>query len=414
LAKSPPEEPDALVAHVRVCEGPGRRRPGLLDKSRTKNSVLIRRKMSGWVLLAPLWLMILSLILFAASGYGATNYYVWRNNPSPGTPFTNWIMAATSIQDVVDLTLAGDRVYVTNGIYDTGGKVTPGYVLTNRVCVTAAITLISTNGPAVTIIKGAEAPGGGNGDGAVRCVYLTNGASLIGFTLTNGHTMLTGDFFDNVGGGVFLRASYGKIGAVVSNCLISGNMAGTGGGVYIYFAGIVNNCILSGNTSETDGGGISFNGGGVANNCILSGNRATNNVGGGVSVLAGTMNNCLLSKNTSFRSGGGAYFNGANVVGSLSNCTIVSNISLSTITGDLGGGGGGVGFKSNSAAVMNNCIVWGNRAAIDPQNIKTNLNTALGVIRYTCSSPKPDGDGNIGLARISHKASQPLAARPCE
>jgi hypothetical protein len=30
LAKSPPEEPDALVAHVRVCEGPGRQRPGLL------------------------------------------------------------------------------------------------------------------------------------------------------------------------------------------------------------------------------------------------------------------------------------------------------------------------------------------------------------------------------------------------
>lgn len=30
LAKPPPEEPDALVAHVRVCEGPGRQRPGLL------------------------------------------------------------------------------------------------------------------------------------------------------------------------------------------------------------------------------------------------------------------------------------------------------------------------------------------------------------------------------------------------
>jgi alpha-galactosidase len=30
LAKPPPEEPDALVAHVRVCEGPGRQRPCLL------------------------------------------------------------------------------------------------------------------------------------------------------------------------------------------------------------------------------------------------------------------------------------------------------------------------------------------------------------------------------------------------
>jgi len=31
-ANPPPEEPDALVAHVRVCEGPGRQRPGLLGK----------------------------------------------------------------------------------------------------------------------------------------------------------------------------------------------------------------------------------------------------------------------------------------------------------------------------------------------------------------------------------------------
>ena len=30
LAKSPPEEPDASIAHVRVCEGSGRQRPGLL------------------------------------------------------------------------------------------------------------------------------------------------------------------------------------------------------------------------------------------------------------------------------------------------------------------------------------------------------------------------------------------------
>ena len=32
LAKSPPEEPDASIAHVRVCEGSGRQRPGLLGK----------------------------------------------------------------------------------------------------------------------------------------------------------------------------------------------------------------------------------------------------------------------------------------------------------------------------------------------------------------------------------------------
>jgi len=42
-------------------------------------------------------------------------------------------------------------------------------------------------------IQGAKAPGGGNGDGAIRCVYLTNGARLSGFTLTNGATRSVGD-----------------------------------------------------------------------------------------------------------------------------------------------------------------------------------------------------------------------------
>ncbi|MEI6150008.1 MAG: hypothetical protein WCS01_12975, partial [bacterium] len=39
LAKPPPEEPDALVAHVRVCEGPGRQRPGLLGKTQIQTRI---------------------------------------------------------------------------------------------------------------------------------------------------------------------------------------------------------------------------------------------------------------------------------------------------------------------------------------------------------------------------------------
>ena len=81
--------------------------------------------------------------------------------------------------------------------------------------------MISQNGPDTTFILGAEASGGGNGDDAVRCVYMTDG-SLSGFTLTSGHTRIAGDSYnDRSGGGVNM------LGGVVSNCVVVGNSANT-------------------------------------------------------------------------------------------------------------------------------------------------------------------------------------------
>ena len=66
------------------------------------------------------------------------------------------------------------------------------------------LTLRSMNGPQFTMI---------NGVGSVQCVYLASGASLSGFTLTNG--------WANNGGGVFCALAT----SVVSNCVVGGNQA---------------------------------------------------------------------------------------------------------------------------------------------------------------------------------------------
>ena len=163
----------------------------------------------------------------------------------------------------MDAAAAGDEIVVTNGIYAAGGRAVYG-TMTNRVAVDKPLMLRSVNGPQFTLIRGFQVPGSTNGDGAVRCVYLTNGASLSGFTLTNGATRSTGDdSFEKSGGGVLCAS----LTAVVSNCKLTGNSA------YIFGGGAV---------------------GGTLNNCTVSGNSAR--AGGGASV--GTLNNCIVYFNT--------------------------------------------------------------------------------------------------------------------
>ena len=175
----------------------------------------------------------LVLMGFALLRAPAAVLYVDLNSTNPVPPYAGWDTAATNIQDAVDAAAPGDLVTVTNGVYQTGGKPFNEGTMTNRVVVDKPVTVQSVNGQSVTLIDGTQSG---------RCVYLTNGAVISGFTLTNG-TAGGGN-----GGGAWC-ASHDE---QVLNCLVTKGSAWQGGGV---FSGTVSNCTFSSNSATDSGGG---------------------------------------------------------------------------------------------------------------------------------------------------------------
>ena len=246
--------------------------------------------------LFPIGLLLLILVTICS----AATRCVDVNSPSPAPPYTSWPTAARVIQDAVDVSVDGDLIQVTNGIYQTGGRTIEGETTGSRVALTKAVMLQSVNGPGVTIIRGYQVPGTTNGPGAIRCAYLTNGAALFGFTLTNGSTAATNSQFSSqgpheMGGGAECRS----IDAVVSNCIVVGNSSSAGGGAT---CGTWNNCVFSNNVAASGGGAFE----GLFENCLFVGNQAI--CGGGLALNLGHpcwVFNCTIVGNSAISNGGG-------------------------------------------------------------------------------------------------------------
>jgi len=234
-------------------------------------------------------------------------------------------MAATNIQEVVNGSLAGDTIYLTNG----------HYYLTGEVVVATVVTIKSYNcgtvDPANTIVDGNNYAGKPVTN---RCLNITNTATIDGLTLTNG-LISSG----SVGGG-FYQSGAGVV--LLTNCIITGNRVtnttySSAGGIYAQ-AAIIANCQIVRNRAQGWGGGV-----------VLTG---TNN----------TIKDSVVGWNFSSGTGGGLVLSAMSTGKGISlayNCTFVSNDC---------NGGSVIFFYNIVNAVVSNCVIRGNTngSAINP------------------------------------------------
>lgn len=172
---------------------------------------------------------------------------------------------------------------------------------------------------------------------------------------------LSGPRLTRVEGADGVRCAYIGEGCTLSGFTLTGGYAEEGGGAYCEPTGVLTNCILTANTAAWGGGGVR---GGILYNCLLTGNVA------------------------GWEGGGAAY------------CTLYH----CSLTGNQAGWGCGA-----SGCTLINSIVYGNTAPDwgDPGN------WAECEFEYSCTSPLPEGPGNVEAdPRFVNLSAGDLRLRP--
>jgi predicted outer membrane repeat protein len=154
----------------------------------------------------------------------------------------------------------------------------------------------------------------------------------------------------------------------ISHCLVTGNLATWGGGIYLSHANAnISDCEVSGNLCIHNGGGIYCTGASpIITNCLVSGNICNLGLGvsghGGGGLCANHLSNprvtdCVFSNNHSGEFGGGLSLSDYSLA-EFTRCLFSNN------TADSSGGGAAIlaGGFSPSAPVLTNCTFAGNSA----------------------------------------------------
>jgi hypothetical protein len=286
-----------------------------------------------------------------------------------------------SLRDTIDIAHNGDTIQFSPAL--NGQTIT---LTTVQILIDKSITINGPGADKMTVRRSTA-----DGTATFRLFEITKSVTLTGLTLANGKSADVGGTYYPAGGAIYFYGSE----LAITDCVISGNSAEYGGGVYVasgYTTKLtLTNSVVSGNSAEY-GGGIYVHY--VVGSYIAQPGRLV-------------MINSTISGNSATSLGGGLYNRG------------ISTITGSTISGnvasmDAAGGGGGI-YSENGLTVTNSTIS-GNSASLGGgiKNVAAHyffLPGSLGITSSTVSGNTASEGGGIYSASPNPSSKNSIIAR---
>ena len=294
-------------------------------------------------------------VCLAELAAASVSWYVVRDTGSEGIKYVKdesvgysprkWAEAQT--EGTLSTLLSSNNISEGDVIYLGGGS----YLLGNTITLSKAVTIyggFSGSEQAIYERSDESSPTILSGNNETQVLEITADVTLDRLAITDGKGAKS-----SFGGGISIT----KCSPTITNCSITNNSAGTGGGLYILGKAnpTITNCSITNNTGTSSGGGLYVDGTVKLNmkNCSISGNKTKN--GGGVyadgksAVL--DITNCTITSNEATISGAGMYCGNGKI--NLLNSTIANNLKA----------GDGLEFYNNQCAVsLTNSLIWNNDA----------------------------------------------------